>query len=142
MSVLKKLNLSDHSQKRAKVDPVIRSRTKFSEALQTQINIVEAEAKGETFTIERMRWKTNEDGERVKTPTQISPRPWFWQEEGVVYLMPKVGVRPLEIEKGKPTIKIGAEKDLVPTLKMLAEATEEGELDRQISEANSRTKSK
>lgn len=142
MTSLKKLTLTDRSQKRVTVDPVIRSRNKFSLAVQQQIDIVESEAKGETFTIERMRWKTNEDGERVKTPTQISPRPWFWEEEGIVYLIPKVGVRPMEIEKEKPTIKVGAKKDLVSTLKMLVEATEAGELDNQISEANGRKNSK
>lgn len=143
MTALKKLTLSDHTQKREKIDPVVRSRTKFAAALQTQVNIVEAEAKGENFTVERLRWKTNEDGERVRVPTQISPRAWYWKEEdGVVYLMPKIGVRPLEIEKGKSTIKIGSPKELVPTLNMLIQAVNDGELDKQISEANSRTKSK
>ena len=142
MSALKKLRLSDHTVKRSKVDPVVRSRTKFAAALQTQINIVEAGAKGETFTVERMRWKMNEDGERVRVATQISPRAWFWEEDGVVYLMPKIGVRPLELEKGKSTIKVGAPKELVPTLQMLIAATEAGDLDSQIAEANSRTKSK
>ena len=46
----------------------------------------------------------------------------------------------MEIEKGKPTIKIGAEKELVPTLEMLIQAVNAGELDDQIAEANSRKK--
>ncbi|MCH7865400.1 MAG: hypothetical protein IIC56_09350 [Proteobacteria bacterium] len=78
----------------------------------------------------------------MRVPTSITPRAWFWEEDGVVYLMPKIGVRPLEIEKGKSTIKVGAPKELVPTLNMLIAATEVGELDKQIAEANSRTKSK
>lgn len=142
MSALTKLALTDRTQTKAKLDPVIRSRTKFSAALQTQINIVEAEAKGESFTVERMRWKTNEDGERVRAPTQISPRAWFWTEEdGVVYLIPKIGVRPLVLEKGKPTIRVGAMKELVPTLNTLIQAVSNGELDGPIAEANSRKKS-
>lgn len=142
MSALKKLTFTDQTQTKAKVDPVVRSRTKFTAALQQQIDIVEAQVKGETFTVERMRWKTNEDGVREKVPTQISPRPMYWENDGIVYLMPKVGVRPLEIEKGKPTIKVGAMKELIPTLAMLVHATEAGELDKQIAAANSRTKSK
>ena len=142
MTALKKLTLSDHTLKRVKVDPVMRSRTKFAAALQTQINIVEAEAKGETHTVERMRWRTNDEGERVRVPTLITPRAWFWEEDGVVYLMPKIGVRPLEIEKGKSTIKVGAPRELLPTLNMLIAATEAGDLDSQIAEANSRVKSK
>jgi len=111
-------------------------------ALQTQISIVEAEGKGETYTVDRQRWKTNEDGERVRVPTQISPRAWYWTEEdGVVYLMPKIGVRPLEIEKRKPTIRVGPVKELVPTLEMLIQAVSNGELDGPIAEANSRKKS-
>ncbi len=142
MSALKKLSLSDHSQKRAKIDPVIRSRTKFAAALQTQISIVEAEAKGETYTVERLRWKTNEDGERVRVTKQILPRAWYWAEaDGTVYLMPKIGVRPLQLEKGKPTIEVGAMKELVPTLNTLIQAVNDGELDNQIAEANSRKKS-
>ena len=142
MTALPKLALTDRTQARAKVNPVIRSRTKFAAALQTQINIVEAEAKGETYTVERMRWETNEDGERVRVPKQIVPRAWFWTEEdGTVYLMPKIGVRPLEIEKGKPTIRVGPAKELVPTLEMLIQAVNAGELDKAIAEANSRKKS-
>ena len=141
-TALKKLTLTNHSQRKVKIDPVVRSRTKFAAALQTQINIVDAQAKGESYMIERLRWKTNEDGERVRVPIQISPRAWYWEEEGTVYLLPKIGVRPLEIEKGKSTIKVGTPKELVPTLNMLIAATEAGELDKQIAEANSRTKSK
>ena len=48
----------------------------------------------------------------------------------------------MEIEKGKPTIKVGAMTELVPTLKMLSAAVEAGELDKAISEANTRTKAK
>ena len=141
MTALKKLTLSDHTQKRAKVDPVVRSRTKFAAALQTQINIVEAEGKGETYTVDRQRWSTNDDGERVRVTKQISPRAWYWEAEGVVYLMPKIGVRPLELEKGKPTITVGAAQELVPTLEMLIQAVNAGELDKAIAEANSRKKS-
>jgi hypothetical protein len=142
MSALTKLALTDRTQARAKVNPVIRSRTKFAAALQTQINIVEAEAKGETYTVERMRWETNEDGERVRVPKQIVPRAWFWTEEdGTAYFGPKIGVRPLEIEKGKPTIRVGPVKELVPTLEMLIQAVSNGELDGPIAEANSRKKS-
>ena len=56
--------------------------------------------------------------------------------------MPKIGVRPLELEKGKPTITVGAAKELVPTLEMLIQAVGNGELDKQIADANSRTKAK
>ncbi len=142
MSALTKLALTDRTQTKAKIDPVIRSRTKFAAALQIQRKIVEAEAKGESYTVDRQRWKTNEDGERVRVPTQISPRAWHWTEaDGTVYLMPKVGVRPLEIEKGKPTIRVGPAKELVPTLEMLIQAVNAGELDKAIAEANSRKKS-
>ena len=48
MTALTKLALTDRTQSKRKVDPVIRSRTKFAAALQTQINIVVAEAKGES----------------------------------------------------------------------------------------------
>ena len=141
MTALKKLTLTNHTQKRARVDPVIRSRTKFATALQQQISIVEAEVNGETFSVERLRWKTNDDGERVRVPTMISPRAWHWEEDGVVYLMPKIGVRPLEIVKGKPTITVGAPKELIGTLNTLIQAVNDGSLDSQIAEANSRTKS-
>ena len=109
---------------------------------QTQINIVEAEAKGETYTVDRQRWSTNDDGQRVRVTKQISPRAWHWTEaDGTVYLMPKIGVRPLQLEKGKPTVEVGAMKELVPTLEMLIQAVNDGELDKQIAEANSRKKS-
>jgi len=140
MTVLKKLVLSNHTQQRAKVDPVIRSRTKLIAALQQQISIVESELKGETFTVERLRWKTNAEGVREKVPARIAPRAWYWEEDDTVYLMPKIGVRPLEIEKEKPTIKIGNKAELVSTLKMLTDAVESGELDKQIAATNNQTR--
>ena len=142
MTTLGKLALTNRTQVKARIDPVIRSRTKFVAALQQQINIVAAEAEGETYTVDRQRWSINDDGQRVRVTKQISPRAWYWTEEdGVVYLMPKIGVRPLEIEKGKPTVKVGAAKELVPTLETLIQAVNDGELDNQIAEANSRKKS-
>ena len=67
----KKFALTNRTQTKAKVDPVIRSRTKFAAALQQQIDIVEADAKGETYTVDRQRWSTNDDGERVRVTKQI-----------------------------------------------------------------------
>ena len=143
MTTLKKLELSNRTQTKAKINPVVRSRTKFAAALQTQISIVEAEAKGETYTVDRQRWKTMDDGSRERVTVQVEPRKWFWEDEdGVTYLMPKIGVRPLEIEKGKPTIEVGAMKELVPILEMMVRATKAGEIDKQIAAANSRTKAK
>ena len=141
MKTLNNLALTDRTQSKVKVDPVARSRNKMVAALQQQISIVEAEGKGETYTVERQRWSTNGDGQRVRVTKQISPRAWYWAEaDGTVYLMPKIGVRPLELEKGKPTIAVGAMKDLVPTLNTLIQAVNNGELDHQIAEANSRKK--
>jgi len=141
MAILKKLELSTHTQKKAKEDPVIRSRNKFIAALQQQINIVESELKGETYTVERLRWRTNAEGIRERVPTQIAPRPWYWTEEdGSVYLQPKIGLRPLELEKGKPTIKIAAKSEIAITLNILIEAAETGELDQQIAEVRNTRK--
>ena len=141
-TLIRNLALSNRTQTQTKVSPVVRSRTKFAAALQQQIDIVEADAKGETYTVDRQRWSTNDDGQRVRVTKQISPRAWHWTEaDGTVYLMPKVGVRPLEIEKGKPTIRVGPAKELVPTLEMLIQAVNAGELDKAIAEANSRKKS-
>ena len=142
MTTLGKLALTNRTQTKAKVDPVIRSRTKFVAALQQQINIVAAEAEGETYTVDRQRWKTMDDGSRERVTVQVAPRKWFWEDEGIIFLMPKIGVRPLELEKGKPTIDVGPMKELIPILEMIAPATKAGELDKQIAVANSRTKVK
>ena len=142
MTTLGKLALTNRTQTKAKVDPVIRSRTKFVAALQQQINIVAAEAEGETYTVDRQRWKTMDDGSRERVTVQVAPRKWFWEDEGIIFLMPKIGVRPLELEKGKPTIDVGPMKELIPILEMIARATKAGELDKQIAVANSRTKVK
>ncbi len=141
-TLIRNLALSNRTQSKAKVDPVIRSRTKFALALQTQISIVGAEAKGETYTVDRLRWKTMDDGSRERVTVQVEPRKWFWEDEGKIFLMPKIGVRPLELEKGKPTIEVGADMELVPTLNTLIQAVNDGELDKQIAAANSRTKAK
>ena len=138
MSQLKKLVLTEHNQAKAKVDPKIRSRQKFIEALKQQISIADAQAKGEEFTVEKLRWKTAEDGSREQVKKQIVPRPWFWEENGIVFLSPKIGFSPLELETGKQTIKVGAKKELTTVLNTLVQAAEAGELDVQIKATNSR----
>ena len=49
--------------------------------------------------------------------------------------MPKIGVRPLAFEKGKPTIEVGALRDLVLTLNTLIQAVSDGELGAAVRQA-------
>ncbi len=143
MNALSKLKLSDRSPQRNKIDKTLRSRLKLVSSLEIQINIVEAQAKGQVFQVDRVRWENNEDGSRQRSVKKVSPRAHFWEEsDGAVYLKVMVGVRQLEIRPKNPTIQLQSKKDLIPTLKLLVQATEAGQLDDQIAATHSRAKTK
>ena len=134
----KELKLSDHVQKK-KIDPAIQSRTKLIAALRQQIKIATAQSKNEIHSVHKLRYKT-EDGVRVQQAVEVIPKPWFWSEGNLIYLSPKVGLSALELETGKPTIEISESKELIPTLNLLIQLVDDGQLDTQIGLSKNRKK--
>jgi Family of unknown function (DUF6641) len=135
MSILSKLKLSEATRAKTITDPVVRKREKLLINIERQIKTAEAEIKGEEYTFEDFRYITHaETGKRTRQSVYVRGRRWWWKTTNdVYYLVVKYGARKLEFAKGKFAIEVGAKKNLVPTLKSLAEAVKNGELDTIIS---------
>jgi hypothetical protein len=77
------------------------------------------------------RWITDtETGESVRKEVPVRFNRWHWKEEsGKVFIQLRYGNKPLELKKGKPTIEVAGEDELLPMLRGLREAIVEGEFD-------------
>lgn len=123
MSVLKSLNFVATSDE-AKT-PLDRARSKLIDNLHQQIALIEDR---QQFKVRR-QWKVV-DGEKQLIERKIPIRPW-WEERsnGEIYLRLRNGVRIVELEKGKPSIRSRDLKEMGEILIQLMSATRNGELD-------------
>jgi hypothetical protein len=125
---------------RRKRDP----RSVVIETIDLQVKAIEAEQKGETFTVPRERYVSVAEGgrdRRIKTTVQAKPKPWWWQEGGVYFVQPRFGTHLIEIAEGKATVECGkALDDVIKVLQELRRMVENGDLDDPINAARERAK--
>ncbi len=136
MTMLETLNFTDKTRD-AGTSPEGRLRQKLLAAIDLQISAAQAEANGEEFVRQAMRWITNKDtGEKVRQEVPIRMRRWWWNDEtGKVMLEVRYGNKPLELQPGKPTIEIGEQDNLLPVLSTLRQGIAAGELDKLLMDA-------
>ncbi len=132
MTILSKLNLTDKARVSAVPSPEARVRRKMIEAIDTQIESATAKSNGEVYIRRAKRWVDDpESGERVLKEVSVRFRPWSWTDEnGKIMLEVRYGNKRLEIKPKKAAIEVGDASNLVPTLELLKEAVEAGELDK------------
>ena len=117
-------------------NPQAHRRLKLAKKLWEQIELAKAQQAGTSFTMTRFRTVTNDEGIRrsVETPRRV--RAWWWTTEtNRLALNIRYGARKLEISKGKSAVEMATVADLVPTLELIKQAVEAGELDAQIEAA-------
>lgn len=114
------------------------------ETIDLQVKAIEAEKKGEVFTVERQRYvNVTEDGRdrRIKTMVQAKPKPWWWQESGLFFVQARFGTHLIEVAEGKPTIEAGKSlNDVIQVLLTLRDMVTKGELDEPINAAREKAK--
>lgn len=114
------------------------------ETIDLQVKSIEAEKKGEVFTVARERYvNVTENGRdrRVKSTVQAKPKPWWWQENGLFFVQARFGTHLIEVAPGKPTIEAGKSlDDVIQVLLTLREMVNKGELDEPINVARERAK--
>ncbi|WP_205313794.1 DUF6641 family protein, partial [Rheinheimera maricola] len=76
--------------------------------------------------------KDPETGERKTVRTRKAVRPWYFDDNEHYYFEIKVGLKTLELEKGKAAIDVGKKEDLPTVISTIIKAVESGELDAQI----------
>jgi len=136
MTILSKLSFSAPADG-SNVDPVLAARGRFINALGEQLKAAEAMVAGTEYKVTRKI--KNEAGEvqEVKKPI----KKWYFRDpEGKVRMNVKIGNKRVELQKGKPNIVVGADKDLPGVIKTLIAAAEAGEMD-QVIKSNMKTKS-
>jgi hypothetical protein len=117
-------------------NPQVLRRMKLSRKLWEQIQLAKSQAEGTTFTMTKFRTVTDPDGGRrsVEIPRRV--RAWWWTTDtNKLALNIRYGARKIEISKGKNAVEIATAADLVPTLELIKQAVEAGELDAQIESA-------
>jgi len=133
MTLLNTLKLTA-TQKPSKASPVQERRNKLAKRLWEQIELAKSKQSGTSFTPTKFRTITDRETGLRKQVEQIKRlKQWWWTTDaGKVAISVRFGPRTIEIAKGKYAVEIASEKDLVPTLDLLRQATLNGELDTAI----------
>jgi hypothetical protein len=112
-------------------------RMKLARKLWEQIQLAKSQAEGTKFTMTRYRTVVDQDGLRRSVEVPRLVRAWWWTtENNRLALNIRYGARKIEIAKGKSAIEISGVIELVPTLELIKQAVEAGELDAQIEAAS------
>lgn len=112
-------------------------RNKMSRRLWEQIELARAQQSGAEFAPVKFRsYQDKETGLRKQVETTKRVKQWwFTSDSGKLVMNVRYGARVIELAKGKSSIEIGGTDQLVPTLELLKQAVEAGELDAQIEVA-------
>lgn len=112
-------------------------RNKMSRRLWEQIELARAQQAGTEFAPVKFRsYQDKETGLRKQVETTKRVKQWwFTADNGKLTMNVRYGARLIELAKGKSSIEIGGTDQLVPTLELIKQAVEAGELDAQIEVA-------
>jgi hypothetical protein len=111
-------------------------RMKLARKLWEQIQLARAQAEGTHFTLTKHRTVIDSDGIRRSVEVHRRVRAWWWiTDTNKIALHIHYGARKIEISKGKAAVEIASMTELVPTLELIKQAVEGGELDAQIEAA-------
>lgn len=112
-------------------------RNKLVRRLWEQMELAKAQQAGTEFAPVKFRsYQDKETGLRKQVETNKRVKQWwFTADNGKLVMNVRYGARVIELAKGKNSIEIGGTDQLVPTLELIKQAVEAGELDAQIEVA-------
>ena len=117
-------------------NPQVFRRMKLARKLWEQIQLAKAQAEGTQFTQTKNRTVIDADGIRRSVEVPHRVRAWWWiTDTNKIGIHIHYGARKIEITKGKAAVEIASMAELVPTLELIKQAVEGGELDAQIEAA-------
>ncbi len=131
MSTLTALKLVSSKRNRT-LSPIVQRRNKLASKIHEQLELCEAQRKGELYAPRRLRTVKNKyTGERTTVEAVKRVKEWFWvNETGKLNLAVRYGSKVLELAKGQNAI------ELTIVLAKLKDAVLAGELDAQIEAAS------
>ena len=118
--------------------PIVQRRNKLVTQLWEQIELARASAEGKTFAPVRLRnVKDKLTGERrtVEAAKRVKQW-WFTADSGRVCLQVRYGTRVMELAKGKNSIDVGTNAELLSVLDTVKKCVEQGDMDTQIDAAS------
>lgn len=131
-TLLSTLKVIDRPKIEAK-PPILGKRMKLIERLEEQLAMAKAMLDKTPFEAFREKSvKDPETGERKTIRKRRSVRPWYYDSKEHYYIEIKVGLKAIELEKGKTAIDVGAKEKLPDVINTIIQAVEKGELDTHI----------
>ncbi len=130
MALLSSLKLVS-AKRTLSLPPIVQRRNKLSKKLWEQIQLAQAKINGTDFA--PMHYKTiidNDTGEKkeIKVPKRI--KNWWWvNDTGHCHVSVFYGSKVVELAKGKNSVELADQAELIQTLELLKQAVEAGELD-------------
>lgn len=137
MSVLNKVQAVDSGQRAKGYDPVRVRRKKLAEALQDQLNLINATENGENYRRVRVQRKRDLETDElfdVERPRRVAP--WWWvDDEGKVTFSMRYGSVRLRVKDGKDALVFPSIDHLRKTLPPLRQEVLAGGLDEPLAVA-------
>ena len=131
-TLLSTLKVIDRPKIEAK-PPILGKRMKLIDRLEEQLAMVKAMLDKTPFEAFREKSvKDPETGERKTIRKSRSVRPWYYDSKEHYYIEIKVGLKAIELEKGKTAIDVGPKDKLLDVIGTIIKVVEKGELDTHI----------
>jgi hypothetical protein len=116
------------------ISPVMQRRQKLIAKIDEQIEMAQAAANGTAFTATKFKNVVNAEGVTEYKQVAKKVRAWWWKNDAGKYnLVVRYGARIVELSKGKNSIELLSEADVIPTLELLKTIISNGELDDAIT---------
>ena len=115
-------------------------RNKLAKRLWEQAELAKAQQTGAQFFVTKFRSVVEQDT-GLRKQVEVNKRIkqwWFTADNGKLALSVRYGARLLELAKGKFSVEIASDKELVPTLELIKAAVLNGELDAAIDTASNK----
>lgn len=138
MTHLSKFSFKQVERAGAQKDPRLDRRNKVTAAVDEQKQVVAAALNGETYTVKRDKWMTNDQGERVLVKAERRVRPWFFEQDGGWYVQCRYGARVLLVDGANNAVFVKSLKEVNAVLDAFRAAAQAGELDAAIIKATER----
>ncbi len=123
----------------ATLSPVANRRSKLCSKLNEQMELAKAQAEGRLYAPTKLKMVTDAaSGERRSVESAKRVKQWWWDANGKINLSVRYGAKVIELAKGKNAVELGKPGDLIPTLLLIKQAVEAGELDAQIESASTK----
>ena len=125
----------DRSTKR---DPIIARRDKLVAGLKEQKLVHAAALRKQDHRVERHKWMTNEQGERVAVKAMRTVRLWFFAQDSGWYVQCRYGARVIAADGTNKAVFVKSLDEVAAVLDAFLNAAAAGELDGAITKVAER----